>query len=35
MKFDFLNKKSVAYYELLSRFSESWEFDVKSGVKLQ
>jgi len=38
VKFDFLNKKSVVYCELLSEPSESWEFDVKIesfSVKVQ
>jgi len=38
VKFDSLNKKSVVYCELLSRPSESWEFDVKtesSSVKVR
>jgi len=38
VKFDSLNEKSVVYCELLSRPSESWEFDVKtesSSVKVQ
>jgi hypothetical protein len=38
VKFDFLNKKNVAYCELLSRPSDSGGFDVKiksSDVKVQ